>query len=78
MSPISLRDFLRVHPGMTLVDADRAIPEALLERVSKGINRLVLAKDGVAIAAVVTLADLDLLEITDHGFEVVAEPLQIG
>ena len=73
MTTMPLSDLLRVHPGATLVDAERAIPEKLMERVSKGHNRLILAKDGQAVAAVVNLSDMELLEYTDHGIELMQE-----
>ncbi len=71
MATMSLSDLLHLHPGATLVDAERPIPEKLLERVSKGHSRIILAKDGRALAAVVNLSDMELLETTDHGIHIV-------
>lgn len=69
MTSMPLNDFLAVHPGMTQVDAREVIPAELLERASLCNRRLVLTLDGRAMGVVVSLADLDLLEVTAHGIE---------
>lgn len=69
MTPIPLKQFLQDHRGMILLDADRPIPPSMLDLVLRKGQRLVLAAEGKALAAVVCLDDLSLLEMTDHGVE---------
>lgn len=69
MTAMPLNDFFKIHPGMTQVDATQPIPASLLERAALCNRRLVLTLEGKAMGVVVSLADLDLLEITCHGIE---------
>lgn len=72
MSGTPLATFLRDHRAMHLASTDKPLPPALLERLHLG-QRLALVRDGHVVGAVVTVEDLQLLELTDHGLSVVEE-----
>lgn len=72
MSSLPLAAFLRDHRAMHLTDVEQPIPASLLERLKFG-QRLALVKEGQVVGAVVTLDDLHLLDLTDHGLTVVEE-----
>ena len=67
MTAIPITEFQKLHPDMPEVDASQILSAALLERAALCNRRLVLTLNGKALAAIVSLADLDLLEATSHG-----------
>lgn len=72
MSSQPLAAFLRDHRAMHLANVEDPLPAGLLERLRTG-QRLALVKDGAVIGAVVTLDDLSLLDLMDHGISVVED-----
>ncbi len=65
--PEGLKIFLRRHPQIGLLDATRVIPEKMFQVVQDRKARIALVLNGVPVAALVPLEDLELLEVTDHG-----------
>jgi len=70
MSEAQVREFIMNYPGMPLVDASNPLPTRMLERISREGGRMGVVLDGKVCAAIVPLSDLELLEITDHGINV--------
>lgn len=68
--PQDLKVFLRRHPRIGLLDGTRPIPEKMFQVVRDRKARVALVLDGIPMAALVPLDDLDLLEVTEHGVSI--------
>ncbi len=66
-----LKHFLRLHPKVGLVDAQRPVSESHLRWIQNTGGRITMILDGRPMAAIVPLEDLQLLEAADA-----SEPLE--